>query len=343
MIILAIDTAGFSASLALVKDGKKVLFNKISSGFKPKKTWDDFVLTLPNHHQKFLISNLGRINWKDVDIIAVSANSGICNCILVGLAVAQTLAHCYKKPLIKVDHILAHVYSAWLERNPEYFGFPILVFSASGSHSDFSLLKNKKSCEVIYDTVPRQKKGGVKVFVGIGKVFYQMGRQLGLITPSDSGVGRLMKAVSQGNPHKFDFIKYYKKPLLDLDFSNFMESIDNFLKKQENKLSKLPIQFTKDVAASFQESITEILANKIIKLAEMRKAKEIHVVGGISENKYLERKLKEKIKKEKLPFILRYPVKKEYRLDNAAMIGALAYYQQKYHIKFINFKPQITH
>jgi len=333
MLILAVDTTGFNSSMALVKDGRKVLFNKISSGFIPNKYWQDFPYLLPEHHQKFLIKNIKDIKWGNVDAIAVSANSGIYTCILVGLSITKILAHCYKKPLIEVDHILAHLYSTWLEKDPNDFQFPILVFSASGSHSDFSLLKNKKECEIIYDTVPKQDKGEIKVFLGIGKIFYQMGKRLGIITSADSDIKKLTKAASQGNPYKFNFIKYYKKPLLDLNFSDFMNSIDKFINKGS----------VNDIAASFQESINEILSDKIIKLAKIKKAKEIHIVGGISENKHLEKKLKERIKKEKLPFILRYPVKQEYRLDNAAMIGCLAYYKQKYKIKFINFSPKITH
>lgn len=342
MLILAIDTTGFSTSIALVKDGREVLFNKISSGYVPNKYWQDFPYILPARHQKFLINNLKKINWKKIDAIAVSADSGIYTCILVGLSMAEVLANCYKKPLIKVDHILAHTYSTWIERNPESFKFPILVFSASGSHSGFYLLKSKKECMVIYDTVPQQSKGEIKIFMGIIKIFYQIGKRLGLITSSDSKEDKLIKAASKGNPHKFNFIEYYQRPILDLNFSDFVNSIDTFLKKEEKKSAKLSSKFIKDVASSFQESINEILTNKIIKIAEIKKAKEIHIVGGISVNKHLEKKLKKKIKIEKLPFILCYPIKKEYRLDNAAMIGALAYYQQKYNIKFIDFRPRIT-
>jgi len=335
MLILAIDTTGFSASIALVRDGKEVLFNKISSGYVPNKNWWDFPYLLPLLHQKFLTNNLKRINWDDINAIAVSANSGIYTCILVGLSMAKVLANCYRKPLIEVDHILAHLYSTWLGKDSNNFQFPILIFSASGSHSDFSLLESIKRCEVIYDLVPQQNKGGIKTFIGIGKVFYQIGKRLEIITSADSSVDKLIKVASLGNPYKYDFTKYYKGNILDLNFSEFMKSIDKFLKRQKKVLKE-------DVAASFQESITEILANKIIKLAGIKKVKEIHIAGGISENKYLEKKLKDQIRKEKLSFILRYPIKKEYKLDNAAMIGCLAYYQQKHHIKFINFKPNIT-
>lgn len=352
MLILAIDTTGFSSSIALVKDDKKVLFNKISSGFVPKKNWWDFPYFLPQRHQKFLLNNLGKIfketqiRWKDINVIAVSANSGIYNCILVGLSVAETLAYCYKKPLIKVDHILAHIYSTWLERGLKNFQFPILVFSASGSHSDFSLINRPEKCEILFDKIPLEDRGGVKAFIGVGKLFDKIGRRLGIINFTDpnhqESLKKLIQTMSLGNSHRFDFSQYYSGPVLDLDFTNLINSVDEFLNKREKKSPKLSQKFVQDVAASFQESITEILASKIIKVAEMKNAKEVHVAGGISENKHLERKLKERIKKEKLPFVLRYPVKREYRLDNAAMIGALAYYQQKHKIKFINFKPNIT-
>jgi len=342
MHILAIDTTGFSASVALVKDGKEVLFNKIKSGYIPKKNWEEYSYLLPGHHQDFLLKNLKEINWEEIDAIAVSANSGIYTCILTGVSIAKALSFCCKKPLIEVDHILAHLYSSWLERNPKDFQFPILVFSASGSHSDFSLLRSKKHCEIIHSDVPRQKNGNVKIFVGVGKIFDKLGRRLGVITSSNLGVRKLMHASSKGNPSKYDFTKYYKGALLDLDFLDFMNRVDKFLKKEERNFKKGSQSFINNVAASFQESITEILAKKILEIASLKKAREIHIAGGISENKYLKKKLKEKIKKEKLPFVLRYPVKKEYRLDNAAMIGALAYYQEKYKIKFKNFKPNIT-
>jgi len=340
MIILAIDTTGFSAGLALVENGQEVLLNKFSSGFVPNKNWWDFLYLLPSHHQKFLINNIENLfkknsfRWEDIDAIAVSAYSGVYNCVLVGRSIAETLAYAFQKPLIKVDHILAHLYSTWLERNPSHFQFPILVFSASGSHSGFSLLPDKKRCRVLFDEAPHQKKGEVQIFLGVGKVFYQMGKRLGLITPADPDIHKLIKAAKQGNPYRFDFSSCYQGPLLDLNFYDFMDSIDKFAKKRKADVN--------DVAASFQESINQILKNKIMELARIKKAKEIHIVGGISENKDLKNKLKEEIKKERNSYVLRYPAKKQYRLDNAAMIGCLAYYQEKYKIKFKNFEPKIT-
>jgi len=353
MLILAIDTTGFSASIALVKDGQKVLFNKINSGFLANKNWWDFPHLLPAHHQKFLINNIekifqkSKINWPDIEAIAVSANSGIYNCLLIGLSTAETLAYCHKKPLIKVDHILAHIYSPWLERNPENFQFPILVFSASGSHSDFSLLPDLKTCQSLYSQIPVEEKEDSKRYIGVGKLFFQLGKMLHVISPQESNfqkaLNKLLNLMDQGQPNKFDFKKYYQGALFDLDFTDLMKSVEEKIKARKNRAGQISQRNKKDIAASFQESVTEIISDKIINLAKLSKAKEIHLAGGISENEYLKRKLDRKIKKEKIFSALRYPVKKEYRLDNAAMIGALAYYQEKYQIKFINFKPQISH
>jgi len=332
MKILAIDTTGFSASIALVKDGNEVIFNKIKSGFKPANWWK-FPYLLPSFHQEFILENIKGINWKEIDAIAVSANSGIYTCILAGTSIAKTLSKVYQKPLIEVDHLLAHIYSNFIENDLRDSGYPILVFSASGSHGDFALIKNKKECEIIYGAVPKEKKEGIEIFIGLGKIFYQIGRELGIITPKDEGVSKLMKAASLGNPDKFDFTKYYKGKLLDLNFLDFMESIKKFLKKK--KLFQKDIN---DISASFQNSVMEIVANKIIILAKRNKVKEIHLTGGISNDFCLQKIMEEKAKE----YVLRYPKKKEYRLDNAAMIGSLACYQRKYKIKFKNFEPNVT-
>ncbi len=230
MKILAIDTTGFSASLALVKNGREVLFNKISSGYIPNKNWKDFPYLLPDHHSRFLIKNIKKINWKEIDAIAVSANSGIYTCILVGTSIAKTLSQVYQKPLIEVDHLLAHIYSNFIGRDLKDFKYPILVFSASGSHSDFALIKSKEECRIIYGVIPKEKKETVDIFIGLGKIFYQFGKELELITSQDQSISKLMKAASLGNPKRFDFTKYYEGELLDLNFLDFLNSIKGFLK-----------------------------------------------------------------------------------------------------------------
>jgi N6-L-threonylcarbamoyladenine synthase len=243
--------------------------------------------------------------------------------------------------LIKVDHILAHIYSPWIERNPIDFQFPILVFSASGTHSNFSLLPSIDKYELISDQVGVEERETVKTFTGVGKLFYAISRVLDIDVPKGD-VRKVIQKMSQGDPLRFNFIKYYHGKLLNLDFTDFMKSVKGFVEREKKISYRLSSRFIKDVAASFQEAIIEILSEKLVNLAEIKNAKELHLAGGVSLNAYFREKLKEKIKKKNLSLIIRYPIKKEYSLDNAAMIGALAYFQQKYRIKFVNFNPQLT-
>jgi len=348
MKILAIDTAGYSVSVAITENNQ-VLFNEVVSfpvSFPPNGNLDDVFNFLPQLHQKSILNLIEeglkkiKLDWDDIDAIAASAYSGIYHCVLVGLATASALSHFHKKPLIIADHISAHIYSCWIERSPREFLFPILVFSASGSHSGFSLITGLNECKILYDRVPKETVGNTETFIGIGKLFDKISRSLNIVS-SESDIKKFVKIASKGNSHKFDFISGYRGGLFDFDFSELILMIDKLKWKQERK-SKMNPKFIQDVAASFQESICAILTRKIFEVAEITKAKEIHINGGISNDEYLKKKLRKKIAKEKLDFVLRYPAKKEYRLDNAAMIGALAYYQQKYKIKFANFWPQVT-
>ncbi len=344
MRILAIDTTGFSAAISIVENGTEVLFNKTGSGYLPTKSWREFIQLLPKKHLEFLLKNINNknINLDKIDAIAVSSKSGIYNCVLVGLSFAKLLGKIYKKPVVEVDHILAHNYSSWIERKPEDFNFPILVFSASGSHSDFALIKNIKSFESLCGSVETKKIAGIKTFIGVGKIFRAVGKSLGVVKPSRDdvdGIKNAIKIMEQGDPCKYNFKKYYKGDLTDLNFFNFLKQIKLFIEVEKRKTGRISRSFARDVAASFQESLNEILSEKIVLLAKKKKAKEVHLVGGLSQNKDLYKKIKNKIRGE---IILRKPTKKEYRLDNAAMIGCLAYYQNKYKIKFKNFEPNIT-
>jgi N6-L-threonylcarbamoyladenine synthase len=348
MKILAIDTVGYGASVAITENNR-VLFSKTASfpvSFPLSGGLDDVLNDLPQLHQKSILNLVEdsfkktKLDWEDIGAVAASAYSGIYHCVLAGLATASALSHFHRKSFLIADHLLAHAYSCWIERNSQEFRFPILVFSASGSHSGFYLITGLDECKVIYDRVPKETVGNTETFIGIGKLFDKIGRRLN-ITSSESDIKKVLVIMSKGNSHKYDFVSGYSGGLFDFDFSELMLMVDKLIWRQERE-SKINPRFIGDIAASFQESLCEILSRKIIEIAGIIRVREVHICGGISNNDYLRKKLKRKIAKEKLSFNLCYPLKKEYGLDNAAMIGALAHYQQKYKIKFVNFKPQIT-
>ena len=347
-LILSVDTTSLNTSCALTR-GLDVIAVKRRCEFFPK-AWNDHLDFLPSQHQKFLISdifyllNRKKIDLSQIDLIAVSSKSGVRNCLLVGKTIAHAISVICRKPLFETDHILAHLYSCFIGRKYEDMKFPILVFSASGSHNEFALIENSKHCRILFDDIPPLWEDNRDVLsLGIGNIFSRIKNQLGMADRRPGfrmTMGTLMKMMSEGNPHKFDFKKFYQGEILDLNFFNFLKSVFSFYDKnvKNTKNQKL----IKDYAASIQESLTEILAEKILYLAKEHKAKEIHITGGISCNNYLENKLKNKIKQCRDEIILRYPLRMVYRLDNAAMIGVLAYLQKRYGIKFTNFKPNVT-
>ncbi len=416
MLILAIDTTGLFSSLSLVENGNKVLYLKRQSVAVPGKNWRDFPYVLPQKHKKFILSEVGncfktcRISWQDIDAIAVSAGSGIYSCVVAGEAIASTWSEIFKKPLIRVDHILAHIYSTWLENDIERFNFPILVFSASGSHSDFSLIKSRSEMRILFNETPEEQDGVLTYFIGVGKYFYRMANML-LPEKEKADWKNIFPYINKGNHSKYDMTGYYynaddlyketidkelhnitdaiykkaekmnmndfsnnktiatalsclysarerkdkargialkfsisneggqqgRSLLFNFDFSDLMYGLEKIKQDLATDKGSLTNNDIADLSASFQHSVSELLINKILLLIKLFKVKEVHIAGGISANEYLEKRLRKKVKTK-----VRYPQKLNFKYDNAAMIGCLAYYQKFNRIKFKNFKPKIT-
>ncbi|MFA6988467.1 MAG: carbamoyltransferase N-terminal domain-containing protein [Candidatus Gastranaerophilaceae bacterium] len=340
MKILAIDTTGFTTSISIVDNGRRVILLKNKCCFIKNRLWRDFVVELPIRHKENLLKIVKsqKINFNELDFLALSSKSGISNCLVIGEIFTYLLAQIYKKEVLGVDHILAHVYSCFLERDFQKIKYPILVFSASGSHSDIALIKNVNECEILTNEIKHINKDGVDVLVGIGKIFDHFSRRIGISTPFDFSVEKLDKICFLGDQNRYRFRKYYNGALTDMNFSGFLEKIMRFYEKNKKIKQKT---FLNDVAASFQKTIIDIIVEKIIFLADKHSVAEIHLAGGVSCNGYLRTTIR-RVLKDRIKTVCRFPKKKVYSLDNAAMVACLAYYQKKYNIKFKNFKPAIT-
>lgn len=344
MKIFGIDTTGFSSSLAVVENGNNVLLNYINPGYKINKEWKDLALELPRCHFNFLWTSIEKnlkkekIKFEDMDAIAFSGGSGISNCVRIGDCFAHAYSKKHSLPLINVDHILAHLYSTWIDKDVKSFIFPILSFSSSGSHNNLALISSLEFSRALESEVQKEQNGNFNFFVGIGKYFYRISN-LAEMQSSDEKENhwkRFQLLSKKGNPKKYNFKKFHKKQL-SFDLSDFFDEVKNFI---ENKKS-ISTEMQSDIAASFQDAIAEIISDKLLFLAKTLKVKELHFSGGISMNEYIEKIVRKKFKESMPNLIVRYP-KKEYRLDNAAMIASLAYYQKKYKIKFQGFEAIIT-
>lgn len=327
MKVLGIDTTFLNSSASVVEDGRRVFSNII---FRCQGASIKELFKLPIFHsrninlviKKALIQ--ARIKPKDISLVAVSNSGSLFSTISVGVEAANIFAQKYNIPLIGIDHQEAHLFSNWIGRNPLIFSYPILSFSSSGATSNISLLKNQSELKTIIQVKPGEKDNP---FLGIGTIFTFLSHQLELGRGAGSG-SLISKFSPKGNPARFRFELPRSRKYGDLDFSWMKKEILMIMEEAEKTGEDTSSgRFVADLCASFEKNISEILARNLLHFSERYKTKEIHLSGGISANKTVERTLKSRARRMKIQ--ARCPVKLEYCTDNAAMIASRGYYLYK--------------
>ena len=244
-----------------------------------------------------------------MDAIAVTRGPGLAGSLVVGMNMAKGLALALGLPLVGVNHLEGHVYSAWIhpagESIPPEPQFPLMALLVSGGHTELNLMTDHLT----------YKRLGSTLDDAAGEAFDKVGRLLSLPFP---GGPAIQKAAEAGDPTRFKFTH----PKLDnpyaFSFSGLKTAVlyeVNALKKQSDEL---PVA---DLAASFQATAVDILFNKTMQAARDFKAKEILVAGGVSANKALRTAFQSQTEfKVNIPAF-------SLCTDNAAMIAAAGYYR----------------
>jgi len=329
MKVLGIDTILHDACVAVVEDGHKVLSNKIKHAIMSS----DSLLNLSILHLEELgplVKNAlkkAECQMKNISLIAVNNFGSLFSNVIIGISTANVLAHLYNIPLIDVHHQEGHFFSNWIGRDQKEFQFPIVALSSSGGHSSIILILNNhlKFKELLRIEGMEEKKKNRPNFRGIGALYGFVVYNLGLGGPIDSGF-LISKAAKKGNSNRFNFsdCRHFSK-IPNLDFTNLEQSVAKVINKEKRKYRILSSGFISDLAASFEKTISQMIIDDLINLAKKHRAKEIHLVGGISANSNLRNKLYQVAKLN--GFIARWPKKKEYSTDNAAMIASLGYWK----------------
>jgi len=331
MKILGLDTTFNSSSAAVLENGKKVLSNIIITN---KKNLLTRLLALSDFH----INNMGVVikralensntNIDDISLLASTNSCSLRSTVAVSVITASTISQMFNIPIIGVDHIEAHLFSNWLERNSDNFNYPILVFSSSGASSCFVLIKNIARTKIISQVeIGGKSQNNNPKFLGLGSIFDYLVDRLDL--SHQVGCGFLVtKFAKNGNAARFSFNAPQNRRIGDLNFlwlKNRISSIidsEQGINKEKNNYSK---EFISDICSSFERNVFNVLADDICALTKKYKIKEVHLAGGISANENLERYLERIVKK--IGVKLRHPMKKEYSNDNAAMIASRGYYK----------------
>jgi N6-L-threonylcarbamoyladenine synthase len=316
MKILAIESSCDETAAAIVEDGRTVHANVISSQIvQHKKTGGVVPEVAAREHVRNIMPVLrkafkdSQMTWDDIDAIAVTREPGLVGCVMTGRMTARSLAFAQDKPLLEVNHIHGHLYSSWLEADetPE---FPILVLTVSGGHNDLVLMNGHGDYEFLGKTLDDAG----------GEAFDKVARMLGLGYP---GGPVIEKRAKEGNPKSVRFPRAKLKGY-DFSFSGLKTAVLYYLQKNEEQMKDE--SFVNDIAASFQAALVDAEVKCLMRAVDEFDPKEVHLVGGCSANGYM----REEIKRQ-LPgnVHFRNPAKISYCTDNAAMIGAVAFWEKR--------------
>ncbi len=313
IITLAIETSCDETSVAVVKNGREVLANIISSQIEIHKKFGGVV---PEVASRKHIENINMIvqqaldkaevTLDDIDNIGVTYGPGLVGALLVGISTAKALAFGKNIPLVPVNHIEGHIYANFIEHKELEPPFTCLI--VSGGHTHIVYIRDYGE----YELMGRTRDDAA------GEAFDKVARALGLAYPGGPLIDKLSK---EGNKHAIDFPRVYlEEDSYDFSFSGLKSAVLNYLNSAKQKNDQISVE---DVAASFQQSVIEVLTDKAIKAAKQNETKILVIAGGVAANEGLRNMLNEVGKREGIH--IKYP-SKILCTDNAAMIGCVAYY-----------------
>ena len=314
--ILAIESSCDETAAAVVKNGREVLSNVISSQIALHTQYGGVVPELASRkHIEKINQVIGTALWEagmtlsEMTAVAVTYGPGLVGALLVGVAAAKALAYGAGLPLVGVHHIEGHISANFIE-NPGLEP-PFLCLIVSGGHTHLVIMKDYGEFEIIGRTRDD----------AAGEAFDKVARAIGLGYPGGPKIDRAARA---GNPHAMEFprAKIEGCPY-DFSFSGLKSSVLNFLNHETMMGTKVN---KNDLAASFQNAVVEVLVGRTILAAKEYGIREVAIAGGVASNSSLRGSLAAACEKEGLRFYHPSPI---FCTDNAAMIGCAAYYEYK--------------
>ncbi len=321
MNILGIETSCDETSAAVLKNGR-VASNIISSQLIHKAYGGVVPELASREHERLIVSivdravNEANIQKNDLDIIAATAGPGLIGAVMVGLCFAQGLAYALKKPLVPVNHIEAHIFSGFIQEDPEHQAPEdnFISLTVSGGHTMLCVVDNDLHYRVIGRTIDD----------AAGEAFDKTGKMLGLDYPAGPLIDKLSK---EGNADFHTFpraltaqsrtSKSYRDNF-DFSFSGLKTSVLNYINNHEPEFIE---QHLPDIAASIQEAIISVLVEKTVAAALKYNIGAISVAGGVSANSGLRHKMETSCATHGIRLFVPKAV---YSTDNAAMIATLA-------------------
>lgn len=311
MTVLSIETSCDETSVAIVKNGRDILSNKILSQIDIHNEFGGVVPEIASRKHleviNFVIDEALKesgIELKNIDLIAATYGPGLVGSLLVGLQYAKGLAYALNKEFIGVNHIEGHISSCFLENKDLTPPFMSLV--VSGGHT---ILLNVIDYGV-YEKIAETRDDAV------GEVFDKIARKLGLSYPGGPNIEKIAK---NGNENAIKFPKSkFEDETLDFSYSGLKSAVLNYI--NQNNLKDIKIN-KEDICASFQKTAIDMLIKNVEKAFDKYGYSKLCVVGGVSSNGYLRERFVSYFKDIDVYF-----PNKILCTDNGAMIASAGYY-----------------
>ena len=314
ILILAIESSCDETAAAVVKNGREVLSNVIFTQIALHTLYGGVVPEIASrkHIEKMnqvIESALfeAKVTLDEITAIGVTYGPGLVCALMVWFEESKAICYVKKKPLVGVHHIERHISANFIEN--QYLEPPFLCLIVSGGHTHLALVKDYGEYEIIGKTRDD----------AAGEAYDKVARAIGLGYP---GGPKIDKVAKEGNPNAIIFPRaVIEDAPYDFSFSGVKSAVLNYINACQMK--KIPIE-TADIAASFQAAVVEVLVEHSIRAAKEYKLDKLAIAGGVASNSELRSRMAEACKKEGIRFY--YP-SSGLCTDNAAMIGAAAYYE----------------
>ena len=316
ILILAIESSCDETAAAVVKDGRDVLSNVISSQIDLHTLYGGVVPEIASRKHIEKINQViqaaldeAEVTLAGIDAIGVTYGPGLVGALLVGVAEAKAIAYAAKKPLVGVHHIEGHIAANFIEHKelePPFFSLVV-----SGGHPHLVRVNDYGR----FDIIGRTRDDAA------GEAFDKVARAIGLGYPGGPKIDRVSK---EGNPDAIAFPRAHMEDApFDFSFSGLKSAVLNYINGCRMKGEAYS---QADVAASFQKAVTDVLVDTAMRAVEEYHMDKFAIAGGVASNSALREAMAKACEERDIELYYPSPV---YCTDNAAMIGVAAYYEYR--------------
>lgn len=320
MLVLGIETSCDETSASVVRDDFDILSNKVASSLNLHKKYGGVVPEIACRHHLECINYIIKealdaagVKLSDIELVSVTYGPGLTGALLIGISAAKALSYALSIPLIGVNHLYAHIYSAML--NKVDVRFPCIGLVVSGGHTVLVLVSDYNKIKLLGQTRDD----------AAGEALDKAARLLNLGYPGGPIIEKMAK---NGSSNAINFPRaYLEKGSFDFSFSGIKTALLYYvrdLSRGDTLLHKKGIQSVPihDICASFQKAVFDVIVDKAIDACIRNKAEQLLIGGGVSVNKTLRIMLNDRAEDKNIELL--FPEDK-ICTDNAAMVAAAGY------------------